>query len=64
MEPNRNLRTKVLRDAERATYQDVCQTGTGPFNEKERDEFRKLVDRQVDPNVYRRKIRAVCRSSV
>jgi hypothetical protein len=33
------------------TYQDVCQTGTGPFNEKERDEFRKLVDRQVDPNV-------------
>ena len=34
-----------------ATYQDVCQTGTGPFNEKERDEFRKLVDRQVDPNV-------------
>jgi hypothetical protein len=34
-----------------STYQDVCQTGTGPFSEKERDEFRKLVDRQVDPNI-------------
>jgi hypothetical protein len=37
------------------TYQDVCQTGIGPFNEKERDEFRKLVDRQVDPNVSAKK---------
>ena len=38
-----------------ATYQDVCQTGTGPFTEKERDEFKKLVDRQVDPNVSAKK---------
>ena len=38
-----------------SNYQDVCQTGTGPFTAKERDDFQKLVERQVDPNVSPKK---------
>ena len=32
------------------SFQDVCQTANSILDEGERDEFRKLVERQLDPN--------------